>query len=283
MPEEPDRPLERPERRPALPYENRIARARDVDVRSTIGDADRAVETGDNDLPDAAAAERALGAADARREQRTIARSHHIDLAELSHLAHGELQANLRAIEARYAENPRSTRAQGDRGEAIALATIKEFGLPVAGGWREIDTVIAGQYDAVHGIDLVAVVDGKPVPIEVKYHQRPTLSDYPLTVFGNEAELPANLEMGDGWIRNRWRALLENPEKRLELARAGLKSSYLSPANFADDTSPAWGEVLSNRRVAVISDRGTEAVNGTIVRQAGERNIPPHHILTIDV
>lgn len=218
-----------------------------------------------------------------RSEELEAARQHQISIADLSQGARTELQRDLQAIDAKYANNPDSTKAKGDRGEAIARVAIEERGLPTETGWRDVDAVVAGQYDGVHGIDLVAVQDGKPVVIEVKYHHRPILAEHEEKELGLEGKLATNLEMGDGWTRRRWQALLRDDEKRLELALAGVDSSYLTEANFATADSTAWKAILSNKRVVVISDPGSEGVNGTLMRQAHERNIAPHHILTVEM
>lgn len=232
---------------------------------------------------DEAAAEQKLRDTVALTEQLEAARANTLDIAELSASAQQELTRQLRDVEAHHAEHPDSPKARGDHGEAIARAAIGDRGLPTERGWRKVEAVVDGKYDAVHGIDLVAVMDGRPVIIEVKNQQRPVLSEYCLKEFGHDASQDSFLEMGDDWTRTRWRQLLGDSTKRAELMRAGVKSEYLSRARLEDTSLPQWADILSSKRIVVLSDSESAGVNRTLVRQAQERMIAPGHILTIEV
>jgi hypothetical protein len=266
--------------------EQRIVRSRDFSGTAQLADlpAEQRRESGEL-LPggDRVAAEQKLRDAGELEDGVEAARVNRVKISDLSTDARQKLDEQLAELDTRHAGNPDSPKARGDRGEAIACAAIAELGLPTEQGWREVQSVVDGKYDTVHGIDLLAVMDGKPVIVEVKYHQRPILSDYVLREFRERAAQDSFLEMGDGWTRDRWRQLLANADRKVELARSGLKNAYLNPANFTSDESPLWADILASKRVVVLSEPGSDGVNRTLVRQALQRSIAPGNIMTIEV
>jgi len=171
-------------------------------------------------------------------------------------------------------------------GEKIAANVLEKEGQKRGGRIETQDGFVSGQFDGVHGIDLVgATKDGRPMIVEVKetqsqaklkddplksmqgtQYEKPVLQDGKWVVPEGDGSLSDVKQMGDDWVKNRWVRLISDDSKREELFAAGVKNKYLNPHNFTEDTH-LWDDILGNRKVAVVSPNGADAVGDTLVNQ----------------
>jgi len=164
----------------------------------------------------------------------------------------------------------------GDEAEKYAKTVLEKEGLPNPDGSRErLLGVTEGQCSGRHGIDLVGVSEKhSPMPIEVKEIQQSQahLNDEPLTSVESKDGTSVK-QMDDTWTRDRYRRLIENPEKRKELWDKGVGAKYLNPRNLARDDARLWSDILPEKTVATVSPRGDEAIGPKLLEQSRDRDI----------
>lgn len=174
----------------------------------------------------------------------------------------------------------------GKTGEKIAANVLEKEGHK-PGGWIESqDGFVSGQFDGVHGIDLVgATKEGKPIIVEVKEtrgeakldddplksmegtrYEKPVLQDGKWVVPKGDGSLSDVKQMDDNWVKDRWARLISDKSSRQQLFEAGVDMKYLNPHNLTADTS-LWNDVLENRKVVVVSPQGQDAVGNTLIEQ----------------
>jgi len=251
--------------------EMRIAEARDVTAKpgapEAITDNGRLrMELGDQHFPEAVEAEARLSMA----HDLGTPKVPEIDVAQAG-------DATKQALEQEgLLDRPLKGRQAGDDAEKYARTVLEKEGLPNADGHREhLLGVTEGQFSGTHGIDLIGVSEKhSPVPIEVKEVQQgqADLRDRPLTSVESKDGTPVK-QMDDTWTRDRYRRLIENPEKRKELWEQGVGAKYLNPRNFARDDAKLWSDILPEKTVATVSPQGDKAVGTTLLEQARDRNV----------
>lgn len=184
---------------------------------------------------------------------------------------------------------------------------------------RPVNQVVAGQYDHSHGIDIVAVRDGKPLIVEVKSiwseggiasltkkevkipeggvekaASKPAEGTLEEALDMDSAKPGGMQQMDDAWVRDRWLALIQDERIRLALDDAGVHSNYLdttilyatldAPAKRLARKAELWQNILQQKHVVVVSHRPAESlIDKTLVEQATNRNIRVERIFTIKV
>ena len=164
----------------------------------------------------------------------------------------------------------------GDEAEKYAKTVLEKEELPNANGSRErLLGVTEGQFSGRQGIDLVGVSEKhKPVPIEIKEVQQSQaqLNDKPLTsVESRDGKLVK--QMDDTWTRDRYRRLIESPEKRKELWEKGVAAKYLNPRNLAREDARLWSDILPEKTVITVSPQGDKAIGPKLLEQTKDRDI----------
>jgi hypothetical protein len=164
----------------------------------------------------------------------------------------------------------------GDDAEKYAKTVLEKEGLSGANGSRErLLGVTEGQFSGRQGIDLVgASEEHKPVPIEIKEIQQGQahLNDKPLTSVESKDGRPVK-QMDDTWTRDRYRRLIESPEKRKELWEKGVDAKYLNPRNLAKNDAKLWSDILSEKTVITVSPQGDKAIGPKLLEQTRDRDI----------
>lgn len=164
----------------------------------------------------------------------------------------------------------------GDDAEKYVKTVLEKEGLSNANGSRErLLGVTEGQFSGRHGIDLVGVSEKHtPVPIEVKEVQQSQahLNDKPLTSVESKDGRPVK-QMDDTWTRDRYRRLIESPEKRKELWKEGVGAKYLNPRNLARNDARLWSDILPEKTVITVSPRGDKAIGPKLLDQTRDRDI----------
>ena len=192
----------------------------------------------------------------------------------------------------------------GKKAESLSLIVLENQGIPDGNGeLRALDNVIPGQHNRQgHGIDLIGVVDGQPVPIEVKKRagkgdsmgkggirettMEPETLDLVTSVLHERQHNPAMIneirqrlargepdpalsrkQMAELWTRDSWIKLVKNDTRRAELEQAGIKSEYLDLNNLKAADSPQWRALLNERKTVIVSS-GKEGVSNTLMREA---------------
>lgn len=196
--------------------------------------------------------------------------------------AENEESASAKTEHALEKSNLLNKELDGQTGEAIAKTVIEnQTGCLKSsdGEAIKVQGVAYGQYDGVHGIDLVAAdQSGKPVIIEVKEVQNNPAHLNEKSLSSLEAEYGEVKQMDDTWVKDRWIKLIDNEDHVDELRQAGVSPKYLNPANF-EKHPEYWDDILKNKTVAVVSPEGTDAVTNHLREQCDQRNIS--QILTI--
>jgi hypothetical protein len=164
----------------------------------------------------------------------------------------------------------------GDDAEKYAKTVLEKEGLSSTNGSRErLLGVTEGQFSGRHGIDLVGVSEKhKPVPIETKEVQQSQahLNDKPLTSVESKDGRPVK-QMDDTWTRDRYRRLIESPEKRKELWEKGVGAKYLNPRNLGRDDARLWSDILPEKTVITVSPWGDKAIGPKLLEQTRDRDI----------
>lgn len=149
------------------------------------------------------------------------------------------------------------------------------------GSDKPIQGVADGQYDGIHGIDLVAAdKEGRPVVIEVKEMQdgQAHLNDRPVTTIDGPGDSDVH-QMDDAWVRDRWRRLIADEHRRPELLRAGIKPEYLDKSILRSDNAKLWKDVLNDKAVVVVSPRGNSAVGPKLSEQCHARHVGQIYVI----
>jgi hypothetical protein len=164
----------------------------------------------------------------------------------------------------------------GKTGEEIAKTVIKnepDFLKNAEGEPAKIKGVADGQFDGVHGIDLVAAdAEGRPIIIEVKEVQgNPAhLNEKSLTSL--EKEYGEVKQMDDKWVKDRWLRLISNDDHVKALEKAGVDPRYLDKDELKEDPD-LWKDIFRSKAVVVVSPEGKDAVTNHLHEQCSERNV----------
>lgn len=219
----------------------------------------------------------AIEAAAARLEDASTPGEAQVAEVDLNHSSSPELQRSFH--QNGVLEEP----LNGKTGEAIAKTVLEhEPGLlnDVNGNPVEVENMVDGFYDGVHGADLIAVDKlGRPYCIEVKTVNmgKAHLNQEGLkSIKGAHGETVT--QMDDEWVRDRWRRVAFDDENAMKLLDAGVDPKYLDPDRMGNDSS-LWDEILGTKMVVVVSPHGEDAVGGYLENQCNQRNV--HNIVSV--
>jgi hypothetical protein len=152
-------------------------------------------------------------------------------------------------------------KALGDLAEEMAISAIngKRFPNKHLLDLKPNSKVIKGQYDSVHGIDLIGIDrNGRPVILEVT-----TGKDFSQMVDG-----AGRVEMSPEWVLNRWELFTKQPNNVEQLKIMGIDEKYLPPNILSiDDVKNSFNrKVIAPRSASInrIQKSGMSGLNDII-------------------